>query len=117
MKKFIFIVFFTILSSVVYCLNFSIAPTGFRIDLNKTITNEITIINNTNQSLRLESFSESDKDFGDKYNLNSNITVFPKIISIKPASSQIVRFRVNLPLICKMGNIKVILPLKRCKVK
>lgn len=112
MKKFIFIVFFTILSSVVYCLNFSIAPTGFRIDLNKTITNEITIINNTNQSLRLESFSESDNDFGDKYNLNSNITVFPKIISIKPASSQIVRFRVKPSSNMQDGEYKSYLTFK-----
>ena len=112
MKKFISAIFFIILSSAAYCLNFSIAPTGFRIDLNKTITNEIAIINNTSQPLRLESFSESDNDFGDKYNLNSNITVFPKIISVKPASSQIVRFRVKPSSDMQDGEYKSYLTFK-----
>ncbi|WP_308009040.1 fimbria/pilus periplasmic chaperone [Fusobacterium varium] len=117
MKKLISITLFIILSSVVYCLNFSIAPTGFKIDLNKTITNEITIINNTNQPLRLESFSESDKDFGEKYNLNSNITVFPKIISLKPASSQIVRFKVKPSPNMQDGEYKSYLTFKEIQGK
>lgn len=112
MKKLIFIILFIILSSIAYCLNFSIAPTGFRIDLNKTITNEVTIINNTNQPLRLESFSESDSDFGDKYNLSSNITVFPKIISLKPAGSQIIRFRVKPSSNMEDGEYKSYLTFK-----
>lgn len=112
MKKFTLIIFLIILSSVSYSLNFAISPTGFRINLDQPVTNEINIINNTKQPLRLESFSESDNEFGEKYNLNSNIVVFPKIIAIKPAGSQTVRFRVKPSANMEDGEYKSYLTFK-----
>ena len=60
----------------------------------------------------METFSESDNEFGDKYNINSNIVVFPKIISVKPASSQVVRFRVKPSADMEDGEYKSYLTFK-----
>lgn len=95
MKKIIYFTTLLILSLNVYALNFSVFPTGFRFSLDKVITEEVTITNSTSSPLRLEAFTESDLEFSEKYNINSNITVFPKTISIKPGERQIVRFRVK----------------------
>lgn len=95
MKKIIYSILLIMLSFNAYALSFSVFPTGFRLNLEKVITEEIVITNSTSYPLRLESFSETDLDFSEKYNLNSNITVFPKIISIKPGGKQTIRFRVK----------------------
>lgn len=95
MKKLLFIILLLNISILSYSLNFSVAPTGFVVDLKSSTTKEIYITNNTSQPMRLEAFFTSDPEFGEKYNLNSDITIFPKTISIKPGSKQTVRFRVK----------------------
>lgn len=95
MKKLLFIVLLLNLSILSYSLNFSVAPTGFSVELNKPSTQEITILNNTTEPLRLDAVFQTDSDFGEKYNLNSTLTIFPKTISLKPAGKQTVRFRVK----------------------
>lgn len=79
MKKIIYFATLLILSLNIYALNFSVFPTGFRFSLDKVITEEVTITNSTSSPLRLEAFTESDLEFSEKYNINSNITVFPKL--------------------------------------
>lgn len=95
MKKLLFLVIFGINFIISYSLNFSVVPTRFEIELNKVNTDEIYIINNTTESMRLEAYIEGDKDFGIDFNLNSDIIIFPKKIFIKPGERQIVRFRVK----------------------
>lgn len=63
--------------------------TKFEVDLSKSSTQEMYIVNNTDSPLRVGIAPESDKKF--RYNLNSNIKVFPKVVSVKPAGKQIVR--------------------------
>lgn len=92
MKK-IFLLFI-FLYTVSFGLNFSIAPTGFDIDLKKNETNEVFIINNTGKPLRIEIFPEAPEGYKE-HNLNENITIFPKIISVKPGAKQTVRFRIK----------------------
>lgn len=92
MKKLILI--FALVYEMCFGLSFSVAPTGFNLDLNKKATEEVYLINNTSQPLRLEVYLEAPKGY-EKNNLNNYITVFPKIISIKPGSKQSVRFRVK----------------------
>ena len=111
MKKFLFIILLLSFSVLSYSLNFSVAPTGFSVELDKTSTQEITIINNTAEPLRLAASFQSDSEFGEKYNLNSNLTIFPKIISLKPAGKQIVRFRVKPDSSIKDGEYKSLLTL------
>ena len=109
MKKLLFIVLLLNLSILSYSLNFSVAPTGFSVELNKPSTQEITIINNTTEPLRLDAVFNTDSDFGEKYNLNSNLTIFPKTISLKPAGKQIVRFRVKPDSNIQNGEYKSLL--------
>lgn len=93
-KIYLFLTMLT-LSIMSYAANFSVAPTRFELDINKTATNEVYVINNTSKPLRIETYFEEDKEFGEKYNLNSNIAVFPKTVAIKPGAKQVVRFRVK----------------------
>lgn len=89
-----------------YSFNFSVAPTGFYLDLNKVATNEIYIFNNTSKPLRIQTYFEEDEDFGAEYNLNENIAVFPKTVAIKPGGKQTVRFRVKPGKNLKDGEYK-----------
>lgn len=107
MKK-IILICFIIFTQSVWSLNFSIAPTKFEADLSKTTYHEAYIINNTAQPLRIEVYTEAPKSY-EKYNLNDEITIFPKIISIKPASKQEIRFRVKSSENIKNGEYKSLL--------
>lgn len=95
MKKIIILINFLIISLVGYSLDFSVVPTRFEIDMGKISTNEIYVINNTTEPMRLETYIESDESFGKDYNLNEDIVIFPKKLFIKPGARQIVRFRVK----------------------
>ena len=82
MKKSFFLILFLFFSLNIYSLNFSVAPTGFRVNLNKISTNEIQITNNTSEPLRLETFPEIDPQFSEKYNLNSEFLVYSHLSQI-----------------------------------
>lgn len=109
MKKLLFIILLLNISILSYSLNFSVAPTGFSVGLSKPSTHEITILNNTTEPLRLNAVFHSDPAFGEDYNLNSNLTVFPKTISLKPAGKQTVRFRVKPDSRLQNGEYKSLL--------
>ena len=112
MKKSFFLILFLFFSLNIYSLNFSVAPTGFRVNLNKISTNEIQITNNTSEPLRLETFPEINPQFSEKYNLNSNIVIFPKIIAMKPGAKQMVRFRIKPSPNMEEGEYKSYLSFK-----
>ncbi|WP_300342071.1 fimbria/pilus periplasmic chaperone [Fusobacterium sp.] len=95
MKKFIYVILFITNIVVTYSLNFSVVPTRYEVELTKVSTNEIYITNNTTEPMRLEAYIEGDKRFGESYNLNDDIVIFPKKIFIKPGGRQTVRFRVK----------------------
>lgn len=101
MKKIILLISFLCISIISYPLNFSVAPTRFSVDIEKISTNEIYILNNTSNPMRLEAYLENDKVFGENFGLKEQIVIFPKKISIKPGATQTIRFRVkansNLP--------------------
>lgn len=106
MKKFIILSLFILMGTVAAALNFSIYPTKFEVDLSKSNTYEMYIVNNTDLPLRVGIAPESDKNFGEEYNLNSNIKVFPKTVSVKPAGKQVVRFRITPDKKLKEGEYK-----------
>ncbi|MDU1910500.1 molecular chaperone [Fusobacterium sp.] len=112
MKKLSFIIFLFILSIVSYSLNFSVMPTGFVVDLDKVSTQEVYITNNTSAPLRLEAYFQSDANFGENFNLNSNSVIFPKIIAIKPGAKQTIRFRTKPNSDMKDGEYKSYLTFK-----
>lgn len=95
MKKIYLFFMMLFASALAYGTNFSVAPTRFVLRIDKVATNEVYVSNNTQKPLRIETYIESDAEFGSDYNLNSNIAVFPKVIGIKPGGKQVVRFRVK----------------------
>lgn len=106
MKKITIISLFILLGITTFALNFSIYPTKFELDISKSSVQEVYIVNNTDLPLRIGIAPESDKNFGEEYNLNSNIKIFPKTVSIKPAGKQVVRFRVTPDKNIKDGEYK-----------
>ena len=112
MKKLSFFIILLVLSTASYSLNFSVMPTGFVVDLDKVSTQEVYITNNTSAPLRLEAYFQSDSDFGENFNLNSNSVIFPKIIAIKPAAKQTIRFRTKPDANMKDGEYKSYLTFK-----
>ena len=106
MKKLYISFLLLFINLITFATNFSVAPTRFELKLNKSITDEVYIMNNTKKQLRIETYLESDKAFGENYNLNSNIVIFPKVVTIKPAGEQIIRFRVKPGTNLKDGEYK-----------
>lgn len=111
MKKFLLILFLTI-NCIGYSLNFKLYPTSFNLDINKTSINEVTIINETLNPLRVTIFPEKDVEFGEEFNLNNNVTVVPKNISLKPGASQVIRFRIKPDAVRKTGEFRSYLTFK-----
>lgn len=106
MKKLFFI--YICLYNIILALNFSVAPTGFNLDLKQNLTNEVYLINNTAKPLRIEVFTEVPESYED-YNFNENIVIFPKMISIKPGGKQTVRFKIKKNSNMKDGEYKSLL--------
>lgn len=106
MKKIFFI--YLCLCNIIFALNFSVAPTGFNLDLKNNQTNEVYLINNTAKPLRIEIFTETPKSY-EKYNFDDKIVIFPKIISIKPGGKQTVRFKIKTNNIKEDGEYKSLL--------
>ncbi len=117
MKKGILsLILFTFLSSLSLAFNFSVAPTRFELKLDKINTNEVILINNTSQPMRLESYLEAPKGY-EKYNLNNDIKLYPKMVAIKPGGKQTVRFRVKPSSGMKPGEYKSYIVFKEVPVK
>ncbi len=111
MKK-ILSILFLLVNCIGYALNFKVYPTSFNLDINKTSINEVTIINETLSPLRVTMYPEKDVEFGEDYNLNNNITIVPKNISLKPGASQVIRFRIKPDAVRKVGEYRSYLTFK-----
>ena len=94
MKKVIVVIIFFITNIVTLCLNFSVSPTKFEVDLSKDGTYEAYLLNNTPTPLRIEVYTEVPKGY-EENNLNKNIVIYPKKISIKPGGKKEIRFKVK----------------------
>ena len=109
MKKLLLFLFLVSISVISYSFNFSVMPTIFAVDLTKVSTNEVYLTNNTADPLRIEIYTESDPEFSEKYTLNSNIVIFPKVVAIKPGATQTVRFRIKASPNMEKGEYKSLL--------
>lgn len=116
MKKLMFSFMFLITSFMAMAFNFSVAPTRFELNLDKINTNEIVLINNTSDPMRLESFLEVPEGY-EKYNLNDNIKLYPKMVAIKPGGKQLVRFRVKPSSNMVAGEYKSYIVFKEVPLK
>lgn len=95
MKKYLVLFQMLIVTILSYSLNFTVYPTRFLVPVDRISTQELKIINNTEEPLRVAIYTEPDREFGEEFNLDSNIKIFPNVVSVKPGKSQIVRFRVK----------------------
>lgn len=110
--------------SMIFCLfsmraqgfNFSVAPTRFEVNLDKIVTNEITLLNNTTKPMRIESFIETAPGY-EKSDLNESIKLYPKLVSIKPGGKQVVRFRIKPKGNMKDGEYKSYVVFKEIPLK
>lgn len=94
MKKHCIVIIFFIISISIKALNFTVSPTKFNADLSKNSIFEVYILNNTSKPLRLEVYTEVPTGYETK-NLNENIVIFPKVVSIKPAGKKTIHFKVK----------------------
>lgn len=108
MKKILYMVLMVTIFKFSYSLNFTAAPVNFEINLEKTTTEEVILINNTPSPLRIEAYIDTLEGYEEK-NLNSNIVIFPKKISIKPGGKQVIRFRVKPSKDMESGKYKSLL--------
>lgn len=97
-------------------LNFLVAPTSFQLDLEKNQTNEVYLINNTSEPLRIEVITETPKSY-EKSNFNDRIVIFPKVFSIKPGAKQTVRFKIKVDKNMENGEYKSLLVFREKKNK
>lgn len=116
LKKKLGFLMFLLLGTLAWGFNFSVAPTRFEVALDKVNTNEIILVNNTAEPMRLESFLEVPKGY-EKHNLNESIKLYPKMISIKPGGKQIVRFRVKPEGKLETGEYKSYVVFKEIPLK
>ncbi len=62
--------------------------------IDRPISKEVTIINNTNKPTRIQIDLQIDEDYKD-YDLSKYIKVYPKVISLPAKGRRVVRFRVT----------------------
>lgn len=116
MKKVLLAALFVMSSFMSFAFNFSVAPTRFELELDKINTNEIVLINNTAEPMRLESFLETPKGY-ENYSLSDSIKLYPKMVAIKPGGKQLVRFRVKPSSTMKAGEYKSYVVFKEIPLK
>lgn len=116
LKKLYILIIFCLFSMIVQGFNFSVAPTRFEVNLDKIVTNEITLLNNTTKPMRIESFIETAPGY-EKSDLNESIKLYPKLVSIKPGGKQVVRFRIKPESNMKDGEYKSYVVFKEVPLK
>lgn len=116
LKKLYISIIFCFFSMIAQGFNFSVAPTRFEVNLDKIITNEITLLNNTTKPMRIESFIETAPGY-EKSDLNESIKLYPKLVSIKPGGKQVVRFRIKPESNMKDGEYKSYVVFKEIPLK
>lgn len=116
LKKLYILIIFCLFSMIVQGFNFSVAPTRFEVNLDKIVTNEIILLNNTTKPMRIESFIETAPGY-EKSDLNESIKLYPKLVSIKPGGKQVVRFRIKPESNMKDGEYKSYVVFKEVPLK
>lgn len=89
-KKIILIFLILIKMSYSSNFNFSVAPTKIEIDLKKDTVEEIYLINNTDEELKLLAYFETPLEY-ENAKLEKYSEVFPKLVVIPPRGEKIVK--------------------------
>lgn len=80
-------------------LGAAFVPQVFFVDLERTTTEELTVMNQTNTPIRYSvSIVPEEGDAWTGYELNPEwVRFYPRVVSVSPNSRGVVRFRINVP--------------------
>lgn len=67
-------------------------------DVSKQITQEITVMNQTNKFVRYKVSLEKPENLKDEYYMGDKLIIYPRVISLKPKGSQVIRLRLKKPI-------------------
>lgn len=99
-------------------LGASLSPTAFRLSLERSYTQEVTVANSENKSLRYRVNIEKPSNQKDpNLYMGEWIRYYPKILSVPPKSSRVVRFRVTPPEGLEDGEYRAYLALEEIPPK
>lgn len=112
MKKFLITTLFFLMIITSYSFNLGIAPTSFTLDLNRSQTREVTILNNTETPMRVEVFVEKPEEVEEENYLGEHIRIYPKIVNVRPFGRQVVKFAVRVPKELEKGEYRSYLVFK-----
>ncbi len=99
-NKFLWMLFiFMILSIKSFSfLKIDVDPRCVEMDVGKKITKEITVMNQTNEFVRYKVSLEKPENLKDEYYMGDRLIIYPRVISLKPKSSQVIRLRLKTPI-------------------
>ncbi|MGL5125865.1 MAG: fimbria/pilus periplasmic chaperone [Fusobacteriaceae bacterium] len=111
MKKIVLLV--SLLTSIVsYSFNLSISPTGFILPLDRPQNKEVTLTNNSTESMRVEIVVEQPSDYKAEHSMNTNVKIYPKVLTMPGNSTKVIRFSAKLPTEYKDGQYKALIVFK-----
>lgn len=84
----------------------SVAPGVFDVSLDRPVTEEIIVVNNSNEPIRLKVYTGKDSDTESKDYLGEWVRVFPRTLSIEGQSERRVKFSVRPPKDIQNGEYK-----------
>jgi hypothetical protein len=79
-------------------LKIDVEPRYVEMDVRKPLTKEITVMNKTTEFVRYKVSLEKPENLKEEYYMGNDIIIFPRVISLKPKGSQIIRLRLNKPI-------------------
>ncbi len=117
LRYFLWVVCFYVVFSL-NSLGVEITPLTFRFSLERNITQELNVINGGDESVRYRvSVMRPDNQSNPNLYMGDWVRYYPKILSVPPKSSRVVRFRVNAPEGLEDGEYRAYLALEEIPKK
>lgn len=111
------LIFLLLISVQVWGFNFSVSPTGFEVNLEKRVTNEVTVTNPNNYSMRIKVETEKPENCKEEEYLGEWVTIYPKIVTLAPFEEKVIRFSIRKPTVLKKGRYRTYLVFKEIPSK
>ncbi|MGL5277798.1 MAG: fimbrial biogenesis chaperone [Cetobacterium sp.] len=101
------LIIFTMLSFTAFgFFRTSVAPGVFDVSLDRPVTEEIIVVNNSNEPIRLKVYTGKEQETDEKDYLGDWIRVFPRTLSLDAQSERRVKFSVRPPKDITNGEYK-----------
>jgi len=110
------VVFYAVFS--LNSLGVEISPLTFRFSLERRVTQELNVINGGDEAVRYRvNIVRPENQNDPSHYMGDWVRYYPKILSVPPKSSRVVRFRVNAPAGLKDGEYRAYLALEEVPKK